>query len=649
MAKASTYKFQTEAREVLDLMIHSVYSNKDIFLRELISNASDALDKLRFEALSNKDLEPFTSEPMIRISADKEARTVTVADNGVGMSRDELRQFIGVIARSGTREYVQLLEEAKKAELPPELIGQFGVGFYSSFMVATRVTLLTRRAGEEEAWEWSSTGDGTYTIAAGEREAPGTTVTVSLHEADAEAGLKDYADEWVIKEIVKKYSDFVAHPIVMAVERTEYEQDEEGKVKEDGEHKQVVEDETLNSMKAIWTRPEAEVDDEEYNEFYKHISRDWQDPLKRLVSKAEGATEFRMLLYVPSKAPYDLFVHDAPHGVNLYIKRVFIMNDCKELLPPYLRFMKGIVDSEDLPLNISREILQQDRVVKTIRNHLVKKTMGTLKEMRDKEQEQFETFWSEFGRVVKEGIFHDPKNRDALLELCLFDSTAHESDRTSLDAYVERMKEGQETIYYMTGKSRKAIESSPHMETFKKNGYEVLLLSDPVDEVWVQSVFEYKDKSLQSVGKGTVDLGEEDEKKESEADDKKEEEYKDLLSLLQKKLDEHVKEVRLSTRLTESPACMVGEAQDLSPQLEQMLRSAGQEVPVVKRILELNPDHGILGKLQGIFDLNQEDPRLTRYAFVLHGQALLAEGNAPPDPAAFSSHLVELMLESEQS
>jgi molecular chaperone HtpG len=647
MAKANTYKFQTEAREVLDLMIHSVYSNKDIFLRELISNASDALDKLRFEALSDKELAPFTKEPMIRISVDGEERTITVADNGVGMNRDELRKFIGVIAKSGTKEYVKLLDEAKKAELPPELIGQFGVGFYSSFMVASKVSLLTRRAGEEEAWLWESTGDGTYSIAEAQRDEPGTTVVVGLTEADPDSGLKDYADEHVVREIVKKYSDFVAHPIVMAVARTEYERDDEGKVKEDGDHMQVVEDETLNSMKAIWTRPESEVTDQEYNEFYKHISRDWQDPMKRVISKAEGATEFRTLLYLPAKAPYDLFVHDAPHGVHLYIKRVFIMNDCKELLPPYLRFVKGIVDSEDLPLNISREILQQDRVVKTIRNHMVKKTLGTLKEMREKEAEQFETFWTEFGRVVKEGIFHDSKNRDALLELGLFDSTADDSKRTTLDAYVERMKEGQETIYHMTGKSRSAIESSPHLEAFRKKGYEVLLLSDPVDEVWVQSVFEYKDKSFQSVGKGTVDLGSEEEKKEADEElQKEQEEFSDLLALLQKKLDENVKEVRLSTRLTESPACLVGEAHDLSPQLEQMLRSAGQEVPVVKRILELNPAHAILKKLQEIFSLNQEDPRLARYAHVLHGQALLAEGNTPPDPAAFSKHLVELMLET---
>ena len=647
MGKASTYKFQTEARQLLDLMIHSVYSNKEIFLRELISNASDAIDKLRFEALGNKELEPFLDDPHIRIERDSEANTITVSDTGVGMSRDELRQFIGVIARSGTKEYVQLINEAKKAELPPELIGQFGVGFYSTFMVADRVTLLTRRAGEEQGWLWESTGDGTYSVAEADKERPGTTVTCYLKAVDDDAGIENYADEWTIRRIVKKYSDFVGHPIRMAVERPEYAEGEDGKPDYSKESGKKIEDEVLNSMKAIWTRPEADVTDEEYNEFYRHLSKAWGDPMTRIVTRAEGMSEFRMLLYIPEKAPFDLYVHDAPHGISLYIRRVFIMNDCKDLLPRFLRFIKGVVDSEDLPLNISREILQQDGNIRTIKKHLVRKVFSTLAELKEKDVEKYRLFWKEFGKVLKEGLFEDPRQQEKLLELALFDSTNSATEPTDLDGYVSRMKEGQETIYYLTGKSRAGVEGSPHLEAFKKKGYEVLLLSDSVDEVWVQSVMGFKEKNFQSVAKGTVELGSEDERKEEEESLKeKEESFKDLLSLLQKRLDEHVKEVRLSTRLTDSPACLVGEAEDLSPQLEAMLRASGQEMPEVKRILELNAEHAILQKLQSIFDLNQEDERLGRYAEVLFGQAVLAEGRTPPDPAAFSQHLTAVMIDA---
>lgn len=647
MAKASTYKFQTEAKQLLDLMVHSVYSNKDIFLRELISNASDAVDKLRFEALGNKELEPFTKDPHIRVERDEKARTITVSDTGIGMNRDELRQFIGVIARSGTKEYVQLLEEAKKADLPPELIGQFGVGFYSTFMVAEKVTLVTKKAGEDEAWGWASTGDGTYTLTEDQQDLPGTTVTCHLKEANEEAGIPDYTSERVVREIVKKYSDFVEHPIRMAVQKPEYPLGDDGNPDYSKEPTQKTEDEVLNSMKAIWTRSESDVTDEEYKEFYRHLTRDWGDPLTRIVSRAEGMTEFKMLLYLPEKAPFDLFVHDAPHGVNLYIKRVFIMNDCKELLPRYLRFMKGVVDSEDLPLNISREILQKDGNIRTIKRHMVKKVLSTLSELREKEGEKYQLFWKEFGKVLKEGLFDEKQHQDKLLELSLFDSTHSATDTTTLDQYVERMKEGQDTVYYLTGKSREAVEASPHLEAFKKKGYEVLLLSDPVDEVWVQSIFEYKEKKLQSVGKGTVELGTDEERKKEEEDrQEKEESFKDLMSLLQKKLDDQVKEVRLSARLTDSPACLVGDAEDLSPQLEAMLKASGQEIPSTKRILELNSDHAILLKLQSIFDLNQEDPRLARYAQVLYGQAMLAEGSLPPDPAAFSKYLTEVMVEA---
>ena len=647
MAKPSHYKFKTEAKQLLDLMIHSVYSNKDIFLRELISNSSDALDKLRFEALKDSALEDARGEAMIRIHVDEEQRTLGVEDNGIGMDREELREFIGIIAKSGSKEYLKLLEQAKESDLPPELIGQFGVGFYSCFMVADKVTIHTRKAGVDEGWMWVSTGDGTYTIAEEAREKPGTTVTVFLKDADPDGGLNDYTQQWVIKEIVKKYSDFVSYPVVMEVERVEYEKDEKGNFKEGGASKTIREDQTINSMKAIWTRSQADVSDEEYREFYRHITRDWEEPLTHTVAAAEGATEFRMLLYVPSKAPYDLFMHDAPHGVQLYIKRVFIMSDCKELLPFHLRFVKGVVDSEDLSLNISREILQQDRTIKIIRKNLVRKVYKMLEDLEKDDPEKYKTFWGQFGKVLKEGIFQDQTSRDKLLELSFFDSTNSDSERTTLDEYVERMKEGQDTIYFMTGKSREMIASSPHLEAFKAKGFEVLLLSDPVDEVWTQGAPEFKEKKFQSVGKGTVELDTDEEKEEAGKERKeREESHKDLLEHLQKTLDEHVKEVRLSTRLTDSPACLVGDEMDLSPQLEQMLRASGQEMPKTKRVLELNPSHPILETLQALFVESKDDPRIDRYAFVLHGQAVLAEGGSLADPASFTHHLTEVMLEA---
>jgi molecular chaperone HtpG len=649
MAKKNTYKFQTEAKQLLDLMVHSVYSNKDIFLRELISNASDALDKLRFAAVTDKALEPFLEDPHIRITVDADKRTVAVSDSGIGMSRDELREFLGVIARSGTQEFLSLLDKAKSADVPPELIGQFGVGFYSTFMVANEVTVITRRAGEEEGWRWESSGDGTYSITEATRSRPGTTVICHLKEADEDAGLKDHTAEHVVREIVRKYSDFVAHPIRMETQKPEYPNDEEGNPDYSKEPTMKTEDDVLNSMKAIWIRPESEVTEEEYTEFYRHISRDWGEPMTHIISKAEGAKEFRTLLYIPKKAPFDLFVHEAAHGVHLYIRRVFIMNDCKELLPRFLRFVKGVVDSEDLPLNISREILQQDGNIRVIRNHVIKKVFGALAKILEDNREQYEEFWSEFGRVLKEGIFQEKKYEEKLLELALFDSSASEG-KTTLDEYIERMKEGQEEIYYLTGKSRAAVLASPHLEAFKKKEYEVLLLSDPVDEVWVESSFTYKEKNLKSVGKGTVELGSEEERKaEEEEREEKEKTLKDLLEVIQKHLDEHVKEVRLSTRLTDSPACLVGEAGDMTPQLEQMLRASGQEIPEVKRILELNPDHAIVSKLNQFFLLSADDPRLERYSQVLLGQALLAEGHLPPDPAAFSKELTEVMLETVAS
>jgi molecular chaperone HtpG len=639
-----TFEFQAEARQLLDLMVHSIYSNKDIFLRELISNSSDALDRRRFEAISNPELLPEGTEPHIRIEADSKARTVSVSDNGIGMTRDEVVQLIGTIAKSGTREFTARLQEARKEGFSPEMIGQFGVGFYSTFMVADAVTLTTRRAGETTATRWHSDGQGTYTLEETERDEPGTTVVCHLKEADDEDALHDYAQEWRIREIVKRYSDFVAYPIRMRVERKVVERDADGKPVEGAEEKTEVTDETLNSMKAIWLRDPSEVTEEELNEFYRHISHDWNPPLRTIRANIEGTLMYRLLLFIPSKAPFDLYVRDGRRGVQLYVKRVFIMDDCEELLPDYLRFLRGVVDSEDLSLNISREILQQNRQIQRMQRGVVGKVLNSLKQMKQNEDEQYRNFWNEFGQVLKEGLFQDPDSRDDLLGLALFRSTL-EDGLTGLQGYVDRMKDGQDAIYYMTGESLDAVQSSPHLEAFREKGYEVLLLTDRVDEVWTQSVNEFQGKKLQSVGKGRVDLGTDEEKRQAEEQRKQAQtEHASLLECIQKRLEDHVKEVRLSSRLTSSPACLVTDEGDMSPQLEALLKAANQAVPEVKRILEINPSHPLLEKLQHLYDTNREDPLLGDYAQLLHGQALLAEGGELPNPAAYSKLVGDLML-----
>ena len=649
MSKKSRFTFKAEARQLLDLMIHSVYSNKDIFLRELISNSSDALDKRRFEAVQEPALLDAGTELHIFIKADKENRTLSVADNGIGMSEAEVKDLIGTIAKSGTREFLARVKDAKDQNASPELIGQFGVGFYSTFMVADKVTLLTRRAGEEAATCWESSGDGSYTLEESEREEPGTTVTLHLKPSDSEDGLHDYAEEWTIRNIVKQYSDFVAYPIRMEVTRTETPRDEQGKPIEGAEEKTVTSVETLNSMKAIWLRDRKDVTEDEYHEFYKHISHDWNEPLTRIQAKIEGTLEYRILLYLPSKAPFDLFYrHTAGrHGVHLYIKRVFIMDHCKELLPDYLRFVQGVVDSEDLSLNLSREMLQQDRQIQRMSKGIVNKVLSHLKEMRDDEGEKYETFWNEFGRVLKEGIFQDQENQELLLDLMRCASTLEPGKQATLAGYIERMQPDQAAIYYLTGESREAVEASPHLEVFRQKGYEVLLLTDPVDEVWTSGVFEFKGKRFQSVGKGQVELGSEEEKKQAEEERKeKQQVFASLLDAIKSHLKEDVKEVRLSNRLTESAACLVGEAHDMTPQMEQMMRAMGQELPRTRRILEVNPKHPILEKLQQVFDANHDDPALVEYAELLYGQALLGEGGQPVNPARFGKLVADLMVKA---
>ncbi|MEU6076911.1 molecular chaperone HtpG [Micromonospora sp. NPDC047074] len=628
--QAETLEFQAEARQLLQLMVHSIYSNKDVFLRELISNASDALDKLRLASLVDKELEVDTSDLHVEIEVDKAARTLTVRDNGIGMSRDEVVQVIGTIAKSGTAELLHKLRESSDAGARQELIGQFGVGFYAAFMVADRVELVTRRAGESGGTRWESAGEGTFSVEPVEQAPQGTSVTLHLKPADDEDSLHDYTAEWTIREIVKRYSDFIAWPIRMTVERP-------------GEGDETkTETQTLNSMKALWARPRDEVDEAEYKEFYKHVSHDWADPLDIVHMKGEGTFEYEALLFIPSHAPLDLFAPQGRRGVQLYVKRVFIMDDCEALMPNHLRFVKGVVDAHDLSLNISREILQQDRQIQVVRRRLVKKILATVKDMKANHAERYRTFWTEFGAVVKEGLIDDTENRDTLLEILSVASTHDPAEPTDLAGYVGRMKEGQADIYYATGDSRSMIENSPHMEAFRAKGYEVLLLTDPVDEVWIERVGEYDGRPLRSIAKGQVDLDTEEEKKEAEAErEQQRQDFADLLSWMGTTLADSVKEVRLSSRLTTSPACVVGDAQDITPTLEKMYRAMGHEVPSVKRILELNPGHPLVAGLRKAHEQGGTEEPLKETAELLYGLALLAEGGELADPSRFTRILAD--------
>jgi molecular chaperone HtpG len=633
-------EFQAEARQLLDLMVHSVYSEKDSFLRELISNASDALDKLRIEAFRNKDLEVDTSDLHIDIEVDKDARTLTVRDNGIGMTRAEVVDLIGTLAKSGTAELRQQLREAQTAKntaVSEELIGQFGIGFYSTFMVADKVELLTHKAGESEATKWESSGDGTYTIETvdGEKGVPqGTSVTLHLKPEDKEDALHDYTSEWKIRTLVKKYSDFIAWPIRMEVEkRTPASED-------GGEGTVTIETETLNSMKALWARPKDEVSEEEYKEFYKHIAHAWDEPLEVISMKAEGTFEYQALLFIPSRAPFNLYEPGADIGVQLYVKRVFIMGDCDELMPRYLRFIKGVVDAQDLSLNVSREILQQDRQINAIRRRLTKKVLSTIKDLQSERPEDYRTFWGQFGKVLKEGLMRDFDNQETLLQISSFASTHSDDELTTLAEYVERMKDGQQQIFYATGESRQQILNSPHLEAFKAKGYEVLLLTDTVDEIWLGSVTEFAGQPLQSVAKGEVDLDTEEEKTAHEAERKeREKDFADLLGWLKETLSDHVKEVRLSTRLTESPACLITDAFGITPTLARMYRASGQDIPVEKRTLELNPNHPLITGLQQAHKDRADDPSVAETAELLYGTALLAEGDTPENPARFAELL----------
>ncbi len=641
------HEFQAEVKQLLDLMVHSLYSHKDIFLRELISNASDALDRLRFESLTHPEWLP-SAELQIRLELEKRPRTLTVHDNGIGMTRDELVVNLGTIARSGTQEFLLMLKDRKDQGLPPELIGQFGVGFYSTFMVADRIIVVSRKTGEPHATRWESRGDGAFTVEEAERETAGTSVTVFLKPVDEEDGIKDYTDEWVLRDIVKKYSDFVAYPIRMQVERRELPRGPDGKPKPGAKEEVVRSEETLNSMKAVWARPRSEVSEGEYKEFYKHLSHDWTDPLETIPARMEGHFEANVLLFLPAHQPWDLLWRaDRHHGIQLYVKRVFIMDDCRELVPDYLRFVRGVVDSDSLSLNVSRELLQQDRQIRAIRNFVVRKVLDSLKTMLQNDRERYTTFWKEFGAILKQGLYgrEEQERKEALLQLVLSASSQSGDGLTTLAEYVARMKPGQEAVYYLTGLARDAVAQSPHLEAFREKGYEVLYLTDPVDELWTTTELEFSGHKFQSVGKGEVDLGAKEEKRQ-ETPKEAEGDYSAVLEGLRALLAEDVKEVRLSSRLVASPACLVSEAKDFSPQLDELMRRMGHQVERKMRILEVNPKHELVAKLRSRFAADPKAPDLEKYARLLYGQALLAEGSQLPDGATYGRLIAELMTKA---
>lgn len=646
-AQVETYQFQAETKQLLDIMIHSLYTTKDIFLRELVSNASDALDRLGFESLTKPELTAEDSTKEIRLEVNKNERTLTISDSGIGMSRDEVIANIGTIAKSGTRELREKMREGASTSVLEELIGQFGVGFYAAFMVADRVTLLTRRAGEERGTRWESTGDGQYTISDVEKPARGTSITLHLKPVDHENGVEDYTDKWTVSRIVKRYSDFVNYPIIFKDEREEIERDEEGKPKEGAEPQQIVEDKLLNSMKPIWTRSPSEVTAEEYAEFYKHIAHDFSEPLHHFSARAEGLVEYQALIFFPATAPSDLYYQGYTGGLRLYAKGVLIMEQCDELLPHYLRFLKGLVDSANLPLNISRQMLQQDRQITQIRKWLTKKSLDTLQQLFEKELEKYLSLWKEFGRALKEGAATDFDNKDRIISLLLFESSNDPEKLTTLKDYVARMPAEQTEIFYLTGESRAVVENSPHLEAFKAKGYEVLYLVDTVDELLVQSLTEFEGKRLKSVGKGTVNLGSEEERAQAEGELKKEqEESSGLLQTIQQHLDQYLKDVRLTNRLTNSPVCLVGSEMDFSPQMERLLQMGAGGRPKQKRIMELNPRHDIVAKMRERYEKDNADPKLGKFAELLYGYALLAEGSDLPDPPQFNRLLAELMTET---
>jgi len=635
-SKIETHQFKTEVQQLLNLIINSLYSNKEIFLRELISNSSDAIDRLRFTSQTDSEILGEDAEFKIKITTDTKKQTLEVSDNGIGMTYDEVMENIGTIAKSGTAAFLEALEKSKKKDaLPPELIGQFGVGFYSSFIVADKVTLLTRAAGSEKATRWESSGDGSFAIEEATKDSRGTTIVLKLKKMDKDE--QDFTEEWTIRQIVKRHSDFVSYPIAMDVEKdepipeSEQIKDKEGKTLGSKTQK-VMREETLNSMKAIWAKNKDDVTEEEHNEFYQHISHDWNPPLDHLHMKFEGKTEYSVLLYVPSKAPFDLFHPERKHGIHLYCRRVFIMDDCKELVPEYFSFIHGVVDAPDLNLNISREILQQDVLVRNIRKNIVKKLFDLFKKM---EKEKYDEFFSEFGQVLKVGIQSDFENRDRIADLLQYRTTKSDGAYVSLKEYVSNMKPDQKEIYFITGDNLSSLINSPHLEQLKDKDYEVLLMTDPVDEWVVPSLPEYEGKQFKSAEKGDLDL--------DKPSDEKKDQYAALFDHIKTTLEDKIKEVKPSTRLKDSLSCLSGEASDMSAYMEKILKASGQESPEVKRVLELNIEHPVFEKIKTLFETNRDDPVLEDYSHLLLDIAVISEGGRVENPSQFSKMIGDLM------
>ncbi len=633
-AQKETLSFQTEVSQLLKLMIHSLYSNKEIFMRELVSNASDAIDKLRFESLADEALLEGDSELKIRVAFDKEARTITFSDNGIGMNRQEVMDNIGTIAKSGTRQFIDSLTGDQTKD--SNMIGQFGVGFYSSFIVADKVSLTTRRAGTgaEHGVCWTSSGEGDYTLENVEKAEHGTEVVLHLRD-----GENEFLEGIRLRTIIRKYSDHIPVSIEMLKEAVpSTEGDEATDEKEEYE--------TVNSASALWMRPKNEIKEEEYNEFYKHVAHDYEDPLAHLHNRVEGRIEYTSLLYIPARAPFDLWDREARHGIKLYVQRVFIMDDAEQLMPNYLRFIRGVVDSNDLPLNVSREILQHNKTIDSMRAGSVKKILDTLQAMAKKDEEKYAKFWGEFGNVMKEGPAEDHANQQKIAKLLRFATTDNDSSEqiVSLDQYIERMKEGQEAIYYITADTHTAAKNSPHLEVFRKKGIEVLLLSDRVDEWLVSSLQNYSDKPLQAVTRGELNLGDVEDEQEKEQQKAAEENFKALVEKAQEILTDKVSEVRITHRLTNSPACLVTGEHDMNANLERILKAAGQDVPTSKPILELNPEHPLIIRLKA-----EEGERFDELSNLLFDQALLSEGGQLEDPAGFVQRLNKLLMEMSTS
>ncbi|MCU7801091.1 MAG: molecular chaperone HtpG [gamma proteobacterium symbiont of Lucinoma myriamae] len=635
-AHKETLGFQTEVNQLLKLMIHSLYSNKEIFLRELVSNASDAIDKLRFEAISESKLYENDTELKISLSFDKDARTITISDNGIGMSRDEVVENIGTIAKSGTREFLDSLTGDQKKDA--NAIGQFGVGFYSGFIIADKVSLCTRRAGTaaDQAVLWESGGEGDFSIETVQKESRGTEITLHLKDDEDE-----FLDGSRLRTIVRKYSDHITVPIEMLKEAMPPMPTEDGEESEEVED--VIEYETVNSASALWTRPKNDISEEEYTEFYKHVGHDFEEPLARSHNQVEGKYEYTSLLFIPKRAPFDMWDRERQHGIKLYVRRVFIMDETEKLMPNYLRFVKGVIDSNDLPLNVSREILQNSKVLDNIRSGSVKKVLTLLQKMANNEKEDYQTFWKEFGRVIKEGPGEDFANRDKIAKLIRFSSTIDdkEEQEVSLDDYLSRMKEGQKDIYYITADSFAAAKNSPHLEVFRKKGIEVLLLTDRVDEFLMSSLPSYEEKNIVSVARGELDLGDMENEEEKKEQEKTQEEYKDFLKKVTDSLGDDIKEVRMTHRLTDSPACLVTGEHDMSANLERLLQQAGQDVMGHKPIFELNPEHPLIKRLS----TDADSERFDDWTRILFDQALLSEGGQLDDPATFVSRLNKMLLE----